>query len=144
MIAEYNTEGRIVHVIHDPVPPELLTFFQQREDQTGYVNIPYVEDSGIPRVLDPALFYIDIAGEDKYLAQRPPLPIELEEYTVQADGVDEIVFNNLPDPCSILLDGVPTTVTGGELTIASDMPAEYVIQFRAFPYQDKTVKVTAL
>lgn len=73
----------------------------------------------------------------------------------QADGTDVYSYGSgLPNPTTVKITAngaagytftpvAPFTVTDGILNLTTNMPGDYVITLDAFPYQTKTLNVTA-
>ncbi|RUU75712.1 hypothetical protein [Mesorhizobium sp. M7A.F.Ca.MR.362.00.0.0] len=164
MIVEYEANGRIIHIISDPVhagvrnmmlneytgpntvldlPPLPKPLVQEKDWDTGE---PRFNLDGTPKMISPGVDNqrCDISADyilDGVVTTRPvfDLPDEIE---LIADGVD-IKTIPLPDPCDVRLDGEPMTLTGGSLDLTSDMPAEYTLELVQWPYLPKTIKVFA-
>lgn len=55
--------------------------------------------------------------------------------TIAADGVDELVISDLPDPCTARFRGAvsagPIEVTGGELVLTCDVPGTLQVTIEA-------------
>ncbi|QPC91455.1 hypothetical protein [Mesorhizobium sp. INR15] len=163
MIIEYEQNGRIFHVISDPVHPMVLEMMLTRE--SGVLNLPPIQkpleherdwdtgelrynEDGSPKMVSPGVIFqrCDIAGDyilEGVVTARPlfDLPDEVE---LIADGADTKTLE-IPDPCDITVDGEPLTVSNvlNELELRADVPAEYTLEFVQWPYMSKTVKVVA-
>jgi hypothetical protein len=83
------------------------------------------------------------SGSPVMLAERPMVAIAVDRTEITADGVDTASITGLPDPCTLLIDGVPVTVDGGRLELTADMPATYSIVFDQFPAMSWSVEITA-
>lgn len=163
MLVEYNENGRIGHIVMDPVPEgvaETLT-----EKGIRFLNLPVLALPDIPAVhpisgepildeetgeqiwapegytqaqVDPVNDYVF----DEAITPRPSFDApDLVE--IIANGVDEKVVENLPENASLIIDGEPHALEGTTLTLSSDMPAEYTILVQKFPYFERTIKVIA-
>lgn len=76
------------------------------------------------------------------LVERPQLAFDKTE--ILADGTDAATLANLPDPCTVLVDGEPHEITGGSIEMVTTMPGVYVIEIEdPFPYQPFRAEVTA-
>ncbi|UVK46811.1 hypothetical protein BPNPMPFG_002521 [Mesorhizobium sp. AR07] len=163
MIIEYDEKGEIFHIISDPVNQSVLEMMLARE--SGVLNLPPVpaplehekdwdtgelryNDDGSPKMVSNRVINqeCDILADyilDGAVTPRPvfDLPDQIE---LVADGVDSRTIN-VPDPCEIRVDGQPMTVSNlfGDLTLSSDMPAEYTLELVQWPYMAKTIKVIA-
>lgn len=67
------------------------------------------------------------------LVLRPTLG-GFDQTAIVADDVDVASITDLPDPCTVAVDGVEHEVTGGTLSISSPMPATYTVRIDCFPY----------
>jgi hypothetical protein len=82
-----------------------------------------------------------VEANHKYVADgavvdRPTASID--KINLVADGVDAATLSNLPEPCTVRINGHVYEVTGGELVITASTPADYHIQIKdddAFPLQ---------
>jgi hypothetical protein len=128
-LVEYDARGSIFHVVNDPFPQGIVEIF----DDEGKPYLIFESDV----VVDMDTNYI----VDGALAERPVFAAP-DEIEIIADGSDSASFS-IPDPCALRIDGVDHVVEGGQLSISSDMPAEYVIELVQWPYVEKTVKVVA-
>lgn len=163
MIIEYEENGRIFHVVSDPVHPQVLEMMLQRE--SGILNLPPIPEpleherdwdtgelrynaDGSPKMVSPGVTFqrCDILSDyilDGVVTPRPVLDLP-DVVELVADGID-VRRLEIPDPCDILIDGEPVSVSNvlGELELTADMPAEYTLEFVQWPYMPKTVKVIA-
>lgn len=156
MLIEYDENGRIHHMIHDPVSPEIVEIMVAR----GALNVPptklppepVLEDGqpvlgedGQPVMTERSIFHkCDIMGDyilDGAITPRPIFPFD-DVIEIVADE-QHTVSLTVPDPCQIRIDGEPMTITGGQLELTSDMPAEYIVELVQWPYVEKTIKVIA-
>lgn len=131
MLVCHTPEGRISNIVFDPIPPEMLEHYVA---------------SGIPHIvvesdLDGAEIITKCYVENGELLWRPEFDAP-DEIDMPADGIVHATIE-LPDPCEITVDGEVQTILGGVLELASDMPAEYFLELRQWPYIVKNVKVTA-
>ena len=131
MLICHTPIGQIYNIVFDPIPEGMLEAYNnegvqyliaETELDGAEVITRYYVDSG------------DILARPEFDA--PP------EITMPADGVVHATIT-LPDPCEVFVDGEPQTVTGGVLELSSDMPAEYLIELRQWPYIDAQIKVIA-
>jgi cell division ATPase FtsA len=163
MIVEYDDDGRISHIIHDPVHESIVgTLHEMGRQFLDLATIPWPpqpvidkatgepmidEDSGAIIVASQGYDSPSVDGESQYVLDgaiepRPTFKApELVE--IVADDVDEKVIENLPENATLLVDGEMHQLDGTTLTIASDMPAEYEIRIQKFPFIERTVKVIA-
>lgn len=80
--------------------------------------------------------------QDGELVERPQLVFDKTE--IIADGQDSATLTNLPDPCTVLVDGDAHEITGGRIEMVTTMPGVYVIEIEdPFPYQPFRAEVTA-
>lgn len=76
------------------------------------------------------------------LVERPMLAFDKAE--IVADGQDSATLANLPDPCTVLVDGDPHEITGGHIEMVTTMPGTYLIEIEdPFPYQPFRAEVIA-
>lgn len=78
---------------------------------------------------------------DDALAPRPACP-GFDRVQIRADDI-EAARLDLGQPFSALIDGVAHEVEDGVLEITSAMPATYMVEVRAWPYQDYDVEIVA-
>lgn len=52
---------------------------------------------------------------------------------IRADGTDMAVLDGLPDPCTVVIDGQPHTVTGGRLELTAAYKGTYCVEINQFP-----------
>jgi hypothetical protein len=71
--------------------------------------------------------------------QRPVLDAP-ESVTIKIG--EEYTFENLPNNCNVIVEGVTHQIEGDSLTIEAETVEEYDLFFTAWPYMEKTVKVT--
>ncbi|WLR91013.1 hypothetical protein [Shinella zoogloeoides] len=122
-------DGRIQQTVFDPIPPGL-----ERVLTDNGQNFLFTHQEIGPSIYD------DYFVSDGALTRRPDFPIPHAEISL---GVGEgIALEGLPQPCRIFVEGAEIVVNDGELTIESDMPAEYEILFDQWPFKPATVKVT--
>ena len=108
----------------------------------GRADLSVLELSSLEEDLDGGLNDRLIYVVDGELEARPVL--EFSKLNIAADGVDEAVLANLPDPCTVVINGEPHEVTGGSLELSADVPATYVVEIRdPFPYQRFRAEVVA-
>lgn len=74
------------------------------------------------------------------VVRRPDMAIALSATEISADGVDEVVLTDLPDPCTITYTGPGFTqtakVTGGTAEFTTDVAGMHTVKVVAFPYLD--------
>ena len=61
-----------------------------------------------------------------------------------ANGIDEVVLQYLPIPCTVTVANAVYEVDDGTLEISFDTPGEYQVTVTSFPYLDKTFTVEAI
>jgi len=157
MIVEYDMDGRIFHVMFDPVPQEVIEELVSRDalflsfsPHFGPdVEIPWIDEEGnqttmlaqgpqVPFNVLPMTHYVDL--ETMEVRERPALDVPTEVSVVVGQGIDIMLPH---DPFHIRVDGEELDVTGGKLELDPEMPATYQIDFNHFPYVDQSLKVTA-
>lgn len=161
VIIEHTEEGRITHIVNDPVPPGLEEFMTKEGKEfisfppTALPDEPMIDPSTGTIVVDDDGQAIMVPGGTKFvecdikihyildgaIVERPTFhaPALIE---IGANGTDEAVID-LPDPCLVVIDGEEHLVTGGTLSVTSDMQAEYTICLVQWPYIPKEVRVVA-
>ena len=75
---------------------------------------------------------------------RPTQQTTLSSSSISANGIDAIVLQHLPFPCTVTVVNTVYEVDDGTLEITFDTPGEYPVTITAFPYLDKTFTVEAL
>lgn len=117
-------------------------------------NGPVLDENGQPvfKQGDPVMVPDSVIGVtcnirtdyivDDQITSRPSFDESIPaEIVIVADGVDTVSLT-VPDPCEIRLDGETQVITGGQLDISSDMPAEYSLELVQWPYIIKRIRVT--
>jgi hypothetical protein len=132
MLLCQTPEGRIKNIIFDPIPPEMPDFYTEQ----GIAHVIVESDLDGGEIISE--FYVDGDGE---VVERPEFDAP-DEIAIVADGTVQATVA-LPDPCAIKVDGEAKTIPGGKIEIASDMPAEYLLELVQWPYIPKKVKVVA-
>jgi|SRR5690625_5069129 len=78
---------------------------------------------------------------DGELVERPQL--SFDKTTIIANGIDAATLANLPDPCTVLVDGDPHEIAGGRIEMVTTMPGVYVIEiedpFPAKPFRAEVI-----
>lgn len=80
---------------------------------------------------------------ERRVEKRPVLKPKVSKKSIDADGVDEVVFTELPDPVNILIDGVAHTVVGGTLEFSALIKGTYVIEVDQWPYMPWRTSIRA-
>lgn len=136
MIVEYDATGMITHIVNDPVPPGLVDLMRER-GRTLIELIPdYSEDGAGAAEVDLIGDYVDVDTQE--IKKRPV--VEFPAEITLAIG-DSYKIENLPDPLSLVIDSRRYEITGGELELEGEMPAEYFIYVDSFPYYPSRIKV---
>ncbi|WP_342234660.1 hypothetical protein [Inquilinus sp. OTU3971] len=73
---------------------------------------------------------------------RPSLP-EFDQTEIAADDTDVATISGLPDPCTVIVDGVAHAIEGGSLALSSPMPATYVVEIKHWPYKEARYEIVA-
>lgn len=78
-------------------------------------------------------------------AQFVPRPtLAFDKLAIAADGVEIATLTGLPDPCTVLVDGVPQEVTGGVLEFSAATPGTYKVEAPdPFPAQAYAADIVA-
>ena len=128
-IIEYGDIGNILNVT------------QSSAKLSDYVNGNFIEYTGIQegRELLTASFVFDGA-----IKTRPTQQTTLSNTPAHANGIDAIVLQHLPIPCTVAVASTVYEVDDGTLEISFDTPGEYPITITSFPHLDKTFTVEAI
>lgn len=109
-------------------------------------SIPSIEvEEDLVGTTAPDTRYGRLVGGVWVVVERPTIG-EPNKTMIESDGVDEVVFSDLPNPCSVIVDDEePVIVTDGTFEFTSETPGEYVITINQWPYQDfqKVITVKA-
>jgi hypothetical protein len=65
--------------------------------------------------------------ENGQITKKVRADLVWSKMTIDADGVDEAVLSGLPQPTTIMVDGVSTEVTDGSLELSVTSPGEYLV-----------------
>lgn len=129
--AVYDNEGKILrHGVC--MEPDL-----QLQVLGDYENESVIE---LRQPISDATHWIDGGA----VAERPRMAISLNKSTMQADGEDELVMTGLPTPCTVLVQGMTLIVEDGSLEYSTTEAGEFIVEVRAFPYQDENFVIEAL
>lgn len=79
---------------------------------------------------------------DGAVEARPTLP-EFDQTEIAADDTDVATISGLPDPCTVIVDGVEHVVEGGVMAVSSPMPATYVVEIKHWPYKEARHEIVA-
>lgn len=113
----------------------------QTDGEAG-VAVLEVDSEEYPAGVNDKFFMVDVSETTLEIIPRPDLAFD--KLTIIADGVDEAVLSDLPDPCMVVINGQTHEVTGGSLELSADVPATYVVEIRnPFPYQRFRAEVVA-
>ncbi|KGM36123.1 hypothetical protein [Inquilinus limosus] len=130
----------IDYAVYDSATGRILIVGQCREEDVPLQAGGY--PGGISVAVSSRLSYRDHYMVEGQIANRPVLPI-FDKMEIAADGVDEATLVGLPDPCRVIVDDVEHVVEGGSLSIASPMPATYVVEIKQWPYKDARYEIVA-
>lgn len=110
--------------------------------QTGGDPALVVEVTDFDGQIDDRAKMMDISVAPVVMIDRPVLAFD--KLSIAADGVDQAVLPNLPNPTTVKIDGASHIVTDGTLEISSNMPATYLVEIRdPFPYQRFSAEIVA-
>lgn len=144
MIIEYEEDGRITHVINDPVYPGMADTLTAQG--VRFADFPpaeiVIEEGEDGPVTESVLAECDIATDyilNGTITRRPTIAAPAEH--VMTVG-EQLILSSLPDPCTVYLDDQAYTIEAGTLTLDAEMPAEYTLRIEAWPHLPATVKVT--
>lgn len=59
-----------------------------------------------------------------------------------SESISGTTISGLPIPTTVLVEGIPYTITDGSAELVFSLPGTYKIKLSSFPYQDKEVEVT--
>lgn len=161
MIIEYDENGRIFHIVNDPVPAGLSeTYVSMGKTFLNMMPVPWPEtpqfDPNGQPVINPATgmqmmasdgsdpVQVDIVADYVLDGEITPRPIFNVPDRIELVAGEDSVTLALPDPCTVILDGETRTIEGGELEISSPMPARYSLELSSWPYLEKTVEVEVI
>ncbi|KAB0682011.1 hypothetical protein [Aureimonas leprariae] len=133
MLIAALASGQIQQTVNDPVPDGYADVL--RNAGLRVVEVDEAELSG-----DLHLLYLD--AEDA-LVPRPTCSAAIDRTVIRADGEDAAVLSGLPDPCALLINGMPRDVAGGSIEIRSRRPGTFLIQLQHWPLVDWSVTVEA-
>ena len=86
--------------------------------------------------------YVDTTS--KKIIDKQEIPCSINKLTIDADGVDEIIISNLPNPSDIeIVDMENYLVIDNTFEFTIDTPGEYKIICKSFPYLDKEYTINA-
>lgn len=129
---------------HATAPPFYMSFLFYDQTgcilQTGECPAPEFEHQrpgpGCKRLQGQANLtrdYVDLSGDDPVVRERPALR-GFDKTRILADDTDTATLRDLPSPCTVLVNGVAHTVTGGELALSCHLPIRLTVVIDAFPY----------
>jgi hypothetical protein len=94
--------------------------------------------------------YVITLGGAEVIADRPPVPYQIDRTTVTAGTGDYITITGLHDPCELVIDDPdPTTETtvitveGGGFEFEADVAGVYTVEIRRFPFLPAKIEITA-
>ena len=104
----------------------------------------------IEESLDPLTKYVYTLDNERFIADRPPIPYQIDKTTITADGLDFLTISGLHNPCDVIVDDpdplvetTVTTVTGGSFEFAAEDPGLYTIEISRFPFLPMKLDITA-
>lgn len=81
------------------------------------------------------------------LTDRPANPATIDKTTVAGDGIDVVVFSNLPDSAEMTVKATGVNIkhspAGSSESVDFDLPGSYTVSVHAFPYLDYEVTINA-
>jgi hypothetical protein len=129
----HDSAGSIRQLITEPFSADYLDGFEA--EGLGVVRL---ETEALPPEVFQTVYVLNGAP-----THRPDFPATIDKTTIRADASDKAVIANLPQPCTLMVDGQPVERKAGTLTLTSDMPADYVISCDQWPYLPWSVTVMA-
>lgn len=104
-------------------------------------QVPDINIHGVfEGVANDTIQYI-VSGE--IIVNKPINPATITKLTMTANAIDTVTVSNLPNPSSVVLEGVNYTVTDGAFGFTVDTVGIYTIKVMSFPYLDKEFRVNA-
>ncbi|WP_374764256.1 hypothetical protein [Yunchengibacter salinarum] len=77
------------------------------------------DEAALVGTASPGADYVDLA-DPPVIRPRRVVDLMPDRRAFVADGNDQVVFANLPDPCRLVVDGVQKTITGGSFAFTTD------------------------
>ena len=93
----------------------------------------YGDHRVLPLATDWKRDYVDLSGDEPVVRERPAL-LGFDKTRILADDTDTATLRDLPSPCTVLVNGVAHTITGGELALSCHLPIRLTVVIDAFPY----------
>lgn len=122
------------YTIYDYRDGRILANFSCSDPESVNVNLQhYPYGTFVPGRFDPEKHF----GHDNVIYERQQMDIP-EEITM---AVGEQKPVNLPAETEIFVNDAEQPIVTSELTLTSDMPAEYTLRFVCFPWYERTTKV---
>lgn len=157
MLIHHDETGFIDHIRSDPESQEIINNFLAEGGWIHLAPIPLpaiaVRDNKGKLVIEDGKVKREVPGYtqpvathdfhyvvDGRVVERPTLPSATAE--IKADGTDAFVLDELPMPCTFLVDGSPVVIEDGKLEFATTDAGTYVFE-SVFPFVDCRIKVTA-
>lgn len=78
------------------------------------------------------------------LSVRPTMAPSIDKTEITADNTDIATISNLPDPCTVTINGAATEATGGSAEICSPVAVTLQITLSGWPYLDYPLTVEAV
>lgn len=92
---------------------------------------------------DPSRCYVDTSVTPHRLRERVAPQAVCNKVYIAADGVEAATISDLPDPCTLLVNGVSTPVTGGNYAFTTSVADGHLIIFNEPPYARQVWQIAA-
>lgn len=119
---------------------ELQLYFY-KTDSNGFITHSYSVDglTGIELLKQEPELRSGYARSDTHYEVDGVLSLRPEQLTV----LSGFTLRNLPEPCQVIINGIPYEVNTKTLELEFDEPGTYSIKIVAFPYLDKEFTIEA-
>lgn len=110
--------------------------------ETGYGFVPVEANS--------ETHYVVMMDETPVVAERPPIPYQIDSTTVTAGDGGYVTITGLHNPCELVIDNPDPTVETWRVTVEdggfefeADTPGVYTIEISRFPFLPARIEITA-
>lgn len=133
MILEHTIEGKIFHIMFDPIPDEMLQLLKEQ-------NKIFVEYQGN---LSPSQIIDEYYVNNGVLKKRPLMKIICNKTEMIANDIDEIKLENVIKGSLVIVNNFSDTSKDETITLTTDIAGEYKIQIDLWPFMTWEKVVTA-
>ena len=94
-----------------------------------------------------ASHYVDLSSDAPTLALRGENPAAASKTTLTADGADEVVISNIPNPSTVVITGpvrITQKVTDGQVEFSTNADGTYTLIIQSFPVRDARIVLEAI